>query len=291
MSIVPMHRYSVLAAAEARLAGEGLPGALAELRKLTVDEFATVLYRVPAEFSALRSALPVYPAPEIQMAWTGNSDNLLVQKSALFSRLVDQLSRDHRGARLTGARILDYGCGWGRLLRQMMYFSDPDRLFGVDPWEKSLEQCDSLRVPGTILQVDYRPTTLPSAVSDIDLCYAFSVFTHIGQANSVEVLKYMRSAMAPGGLLVCTIRPVEYWRNRVPVLGEDTCSEMMARHRSGGFSFIPSGKIANAGSADYGEASCSIDTFATLAAGAGWRFVASEWLLIDPYQQIVCLQA
>ena len=291
MSVVPTHLYPLLASAEARLAGEGLPGALAELRKLTIDEFATVLYRVPAEFPALRGALPIYPAPEIQIAWTGNSDSLLLQKSALFARLADQLSRDHRNALLAGARILDYGCGWGRLLRQMMYFSDPDRLFGVDPWEKSLEQCASLRVPGTIFQVGYRPTTLPSEVSGIDLCYAFSVFTHIGEANSVEVLTCMRAAMAPGGLLVCTIRPVEYWRNRVPVLGEDACAKMMALHRSGGFAFIPSGKIANAGSADYGEASCSIETFATLAAGAGWRLVASEWLLIDPYQQIVCLQA
>ncbi len=290
MSIVPACRYPLIESAE-QACDHGLSSALAVLRALNPDEFASLLYGVPKQFSKLRTVLPIYPSPDVQKAWTGNSDVLLLQKTALFSRIVDQLSHVHRGRGLRGARILDYGCGWGRILRQMLYFSDPDHLFGVDPWHKSIEQCEASRVPGNIFKVDYRPVALPLEISNIDFSCAFSIFTHIGEENVREVLRCVRAVTAPKGLFVATIRPIEYWQTRKPILGDARCEELMRVHREGGYAFLPSGETKNAGSADYGEASCSLETFETLARETGWSVAGAEWLLIDPYQQIVCLQA
>jgi hypothetical protein len=288
--IVPHRLLPLLKEAEDAAATGGIVAALPVLRQMTKDEFATVLGGVSAEFAALRATLPIYPSPEIQRAWTGNTDTLLLQKTALFSHVCERFSARLRGRPLADARILDYGCGWGRLTRQMLYFSDPASLFGVDPWHKSLEQCETLRVPGTILQIDYRPQSLPEDVRDIHLSFAFSVMTHIGESNTEEILRAVRQSTAPNGLFVFTIRPREYWAPRTSVLGEAGVAEMLHDHDEKGVAFLPSGETRNAGSADYGESSFTVEAIAALAAETGWRFAGTEWLLIDPYQLIVCLQ-
>lgn len=53
-------------------------------------------------------------------------------------RLFDLISWRVTGAGLENKKILDYGCGWGRLLRLMNYYSDPDRVCGVDAMQESL---------------------------------------------------------------------------------------------------------------------------------------------------------
>lgn len=291
MALVPMRCLPLIAEADAAAATGGIEAALAVLRRLSTDEFATVLYEVPRGFPALAAALPAYPSADIQRAWAGNADSLLLQKTALFSRLAEAAYLRHTGAPLAGRRILDYGCGWGRMMRQMLYFTDPAGLTGVDPWTKSLEVCRETRVVGELVQIPYRPTSLPEAVHDIDFAVAFSVFTHIGEANAQEILSAVRGVMAPGGVFILTVRPVEYWRNRVGVIGEETVAAMTAEHDAGRWAFVPSGAVANAGSAEYGESSAPLPVLARLAETAGWRLAGTEWLLIDPMQVLVVLVA
>jgi 2-polyprenyl-3-methyl-5-hydroxy-6-metoxy-1,4-benzoquinol methylase len=288
--LVPHRLYPILNEAAAAATSDGLVGALTVLRRLTKDEFAVVLAGVSDSFPALRSVLPIYPAADIQRAWTGNSDALLLQQTALFSHVCDRFFTRYCGRSPENARILDYGCGWGRLTRQMLYFSNPDHVYGADPWHKSLEQCETLRVPGQLVQIDYRPKTLPAPISDIDLSIAFSVMTHVGERNTAEILSAVRRVMAPGGLFVFTIRPREYWSAQTAVLGEETVAEMLRRHDTDGVAFLPSGEAKNAGSEDYGKSSFTVDKIAALAEETGWTLGSTEWLLIDPYQLIVCLR-
>ena len=192
---------------------------------------------------------------------------------------------------LRAIRIRWPRCGWGRLLRQMLYFSDPDRLFGVDPWHKSIEECRKSNVLGNISQFDYHPRSLPEGIASIDCTIAFSIFTHLAESNVREILDRVRKATAPGGLFVATIRPVEYWGPRRGVLGEETVARLVAQHEREDYAFIPSGAAANAGSQDYGEASVSMEGMRRLAEATGWKVVGRDWLLLDPFQLLVCLQA
>ncbi|RFU11487.1 class I SAM-dependent methyltransferase [Rhodobacteraceae bacterium W635] len=287
--MLPQRLHPILNEAETAAANGGLEAALPVLRRLTQDEFAVVLARVSNDFPVLRDVLPVYPSAEIQRAWAGNSDFKLLQQTVMFSHVCERFYTRHRGQAPKGARILDYGCGWGRLIRQMLYFSDPDALFGADPWQKSLEHCKTLRVPGTVVQIDYRPQALPHPIEDIDLGFAFSVMTHIGERNTAEILRAVRAATAPGGLFVFTIRPREYWAARAEVLGNEKVTEMLRQHDEEGVAFLPSGASQNAGSSEYGESSFVVEKVKDLAVDAGWHFSGTEWLLIDPYQLIVCL--
>ncbi|WP_297832987.1 class I SAM-dependent methyltransferase, partial [Pseudomonas sp.] len=44
-------------------------------------------------------------------------------------------------APIRDARVLDFGCGYGRLLRLLPYFVDPEGISACDSWTVSLDHC------------------------------------------------------------------------------------------------------------------------------------------------------
>ena len=37
--------------------------------------------------------------------------------------------------------VLDFGCGYGRLARLFYYYIKQDNFYGVDPWDRSINEC------------------------------------------------------------------------------------------------------------------------------------------------------
>jgi hypothetical protein len=89
-------------------------------------------------------------------------------------------------------------------------------------------------------------------------------------------------------MFIGTIRPVEYWRQRTGVLGEETVAEYIRKHRAGEFVFHAAQKLSSS-DVVYGESSVAVNVFADLAIRTGWRLVGTERLLIDPLQVLVFL--
>jgi len=166
----------------------------------------------PANYSKLMSLLPTMAPAAAQEQWTGSSGTTLLAQSVSAMRSMESLHARHRGSSLHRKRILDFGCGWGRLLRLALYYADPDSLHGVDPWDESIRLCREHRVPGEIRQCEYLPANLPVS-SPFDVAFAFSVFTHLSERAMLYALKALRQSAAPGATLFFTIRPVEYWRH------------------------------------------------------------------------------
>jgi SAM-dependent methyltransferase len=79
---------------------------------------------------------------------------------------------------LADARVLDFGFGYGRHLRAMVYFTDPKNLYGCDPWPPSLARCHEDSLFGHLAASQFLPIDLPF-LGTFDLIYAFSVFTHL----------------------------------------------------------------------------------------------------------------
>lgn len=275
------YRRKLLEEAEAAAVSGALDAVLRKLRVLSPDEFALLLANVPGRYPGLRSILPSFPDAETQKGWTGDHGLNLLQKTALFWRVVDH----HVGA--GGKSILDYGCGWGRLTRQAYYYSDPENVYGVDPWDRSIEVCRSHRLTN-IHHIDYEPTSLPGPDGGFDLATAFSVFTHIGEATARTILTTVARATKAGGTFVITIRPVEYWANRSAALGEDLAARYAAEHRAGGYVFHPAQKLS-AQEVLYGETSADPSVYERIAVEHGWALTCIEQLLIDPQQIILFL--
>jgi SAM-dependent methyltransferase len=154
--------------------------------------------------------LPEMASEEAQIAWTGSAGRGLLEGSISFIRTVMTAFITHTGRSPATSRILDYGCGYGSVARLCYFFTDPQNVYGVDPWDQSIKECRDRGLGHNFVQSDFVPTSLP-VHGLFDLIYAFSVFTHLSRKTTLQSLATLRRYCAPNGLLCITIRPKEFW--------------------------------------------------------------------------------
>lgn len=115
------------------------------------------------------------------------------------------------------ASVLDFGCGCGRIARQLLQQeTPPERYLGIDLHRKLIAWCrDNLapRAEGFEFQhhdvfnatfnPGRKPMTAPLPVGDREftLVNAWSVFTHLVQSQIDHYLGECSRALAPGGVL------------------------------------------------------------------------------------------
>ena len=248
------YRQIVLQAEQEAASGE-VKRALRQLRKLCLHDFGDFLWQLPlVEFPALSQILPRMASEEIQNAWTGASGIQMLHGTLDFTRIM-QLQYERICRRpMQQARILDYGCGYGRLARMMYWFSDPEDYFGVDPWERSIEICRDDGLLGSIKQSDYLPSALPVGQAQFDLIFSYSVFTHTSLRTTNAGLRVLRDYVHSNGLLVITVRPVDFWQvvNRIPL--EERLAQT-ALHQRDGFAYVPDSFPVIEGEVAFGDTS------------------------------------
>jgi SAM-dependent methyltransferase len=108
-----------------------------------------------------------------------------------------------------GKRVLDFGCGHGRTLRQ--FIEEPQRaeLWGCDIDEPSIRWLEhNLCPPLSVLSHGEEPP-LPLESGSFDLIWALSVFTHLTDGWSSWLLE-LRRLLKPDGLLLASFN-AEGW--------------------------------------------------------------------------------
>lgn len=149
--------------------------------------------------------------------------------AAMFGRVL--ASRFAPGSRL---RVLEWGCGPGRLIRQIGRSAGGLELSltGSDYNPESIAWCRA-NLPGIsfIENALQPPLALPDA--SFDAIYNFSVFTHLSEPVSLAWAAELRRVLKPGGWLVCTTHGENY---RYLLAGEDeqrryTAGEMVEQGR------------------------------------------------------------
>jgi SAM-dependent methyltransferase len=253
-------------------------------RPIPLDAFGKLLLQVPESLSNLRRFLPRMASSDVQHEWTGNhGDALLLQSVAFIEALVAGF-RDLTGRVIEGAKVLDYGCGWGRLLRLLYKYVPCDRLYGVDPWDQSIARCRECGLRCHVAQSDYVPRSLPFR-ERFDLIFAFSVFTHLSEKTAMAVQQTLRESLTDDGVLAITIRPKEYWR--VHEHGR-LARRMIPLHERTGYAFVPHNLPPIDGEITYGDSSLTLDYIR--GRWPRWSIAAVDWNLVDPYQLIVFLR-
>jgi SAM-dependent methyltransferase len=267
--------------------GAPLEQCLGVLRQMAFADFAELMFSLPRdELPALSAMLPRMAAVEDQRLWTGFSGETLLKQTVPFVRGLAHAYAQHCG-RIGEARVLDFGCGYGRHLRLMAYYVDPGRLYGCDPMPASLGRCFDRGVWGQLARSEPVPATLPFA-QQFDLIYAFSVFTHLAPRAMRQSLSALREKLRPGGLLAITIFPIEYWVDDAVAAADKT--RMREQHRRCGFAFLPlegEDALAVDGEATYGRTTMSVDYL--LSAYPQFRLKGLDRALEDPYQSVVYL--
>jgi SAM-dependent methyltransferase len=189
---------------------------------------------------------------------------------------------------MEGRKVLDFGCGYGRIARIMYYFINEENFYGMDPWDKSLEICHEDGLTKNFFLSDYLPTALPVEERSFDLIFAFSVFTHLSEratrVNLNTISKYIRT----DGLIAITIRPVEYWDIDAHAIRKGLVGQQKGRHYTYGFSFLPHNREPIDGDITYGDTSMTLDWLQS--SFPNLEITGIDRSLSDPYQIYVFLK-
>lgn len=290
--MIEFSRRTLKAADEA---GATLRETLSSLRKLTLDEFGEVLLNLPDNnYPHLSALLPSMAPEQIQQEWTGASGLTLLRQSVSFMNFVATTFTNIQGVPFRNVNVLDFGCGWGRLLRLLSYFNDPQYCFGCDAWQISLDharRCGVEKLVHSLEKSDPVPSALPFELHSFDLVYAFSIFTHLSEPAAVACMREIRQVLKPAGIAIITIRPPEFW---------DYYESISATHREalkeeqqrGRVAFYPAnGKESDSTGqlVTYGDTGIPLDRLESLF--QGWKILRAGTTLVDPYQVFVVLKA
>jgi SAM-dependent methyltransferase len=146
------------------------------------------------------------------------------RKRAIVGLLPDHYS-------FQGRRVLDFGCGAGRVLRHFAPESSNAEFWGCDLHEPTIEWLSqNLSPPMRFFVNDARPMPQPDAY--FDLVYALSVFTHITHDWSDWLLELHR-VLKPDGLLLSTFMGRATWDRAAqrPVDEDELGMAVLGLHR------------------------------------------------------------
>jgi SAM-dependent methyltransferase len=117
-------------------------------------------------------------------------------------------------------RILDFGCGAGRVLRQFADEAGSGEFWGCDLYTPTIEWLEAnLSPPFRFYVNEARP--MPHPDDYFDLVYAISVFTHITDEWAEWLLELHRIIKPDGFLLATFIGPRSWERSLRRTVGED----------------------------------------------------------------------
>jgi len=157
----------------------------------------------------LRNILPTMPEENVQLMITGDKGDAVMSDGFASYRLFRNLYERHATPIVHCGNILDFGCGWGRIIRFFLKDVKPSRLLGVDPVEEMVALCKQQNRWCGFERIPFVP---PSQLkgSTFDLIYSFSVFSHLSEEMHKKVLAELTRLLKPGGLLVVTTRGREF---------------------------------------------------------------------------------
>ena len=268
-------------------------------KKIPLEIFSELSLGVPGDYPNIKKWFPLMPSEEVQIHWTGNHGKVLLDQTTKFVKTLISGFSEITNKKLTGSKVLDFGCGWGRIIRLLYKYTSEENIYAVDPWDESIRMCKEKNLKGNFSMIDYLPMSLPFN-EKFDLIFAFSVFTHLSEKAAVIAMDTLRKYITDDGVMVITIRPKEYWnvldknKNRHGRLAK----ELLQLHDQYGFAFRSSDYASGGGTPldsapvdgviTYGDASM---TFKYIENNfMGWEIISVEWDSVDPLQIIVFLK-
>jgi ubiquinone/menaquinone biosynthesis C-methylase UbiE len=146
--------------------------------------------------------LPIPPEP-LCLAYADSREHFLLSGEQLVISMKEILEKGGYFAK-TGDRILDFGCGAGRLIRWLADIVDSCEVWGTDVSTEAIIWCKNNLTPPFRFATTTTSPSLPFEDKYFDLIYAGSVFTHIDDLADAWFLE-LRRILKPEGMLYVTI--------------------------------------------------------------------------------------
>jgi SAM-dependent methyltransferase len=151
----------------------------------------------------LREALPGLPDEATQIKFIGSAGDHALREGFNFYQLCKQAYREHAGDFSGCGKVLDFGCGWGRMLRFYLKDLDSADLHGTDFLEEVVDVCKATN-PWCRFGANAALPPLPYPDNTFGLVYCYSVFSHLAEESHLAWLAEFRRVLRPGGLVVAT---------------------------------------------------------------------------------------
>lgn len=152
----------------------------------------------------LEDTMPVpSPARRVRVHGNDSAEHFFLEGYSTFVKLRKALN-EYAGRDITGfPRVLDWGCGCGRVGRYFGRFQGI-RFTGIDIDADNISWCKENMPFGTYEQVPLHPPTRLQG-EDFDLLFGISIFTHLKEKEQFEWLAELSRLAAPGAIVLMTV--------------------------------------------------------------------------------------
>ena len=112
-------------------------------------------------------------------------------------------------------RILDWGCGCGRVIGQLMRLLPPQKLYGCDIDTEAIEWDQANLWGPSFTRIEpYPPTPYPDG--SFDIVYGISVMTHLVEETQHEWLKELQRITRPDAVMALSVIGRDLRTTRMP---------------------------------------------------------------------------
>jgi 2-polyprenyl-3-methyl-5-hydroxy-6-metoxy-1,4-benzoquinol methylase len=157
----------------------------------------------------LRDIMPSMPEERLQLQFTGGSGYNTLKEAFSFYQFIKLTGKKYGVTLSPDSKILDFGCGWGRIIRFFLKDVNAKNLYGIDCDEEIIKICQTSNLNGNF-QVNniYPPTEFKD--NFFDVIYTYSVFSHLSEEAHKIWLSEFKRILKPGGILIATTRDRDY---------------------------------------------------------------------------------
>lgn len=156
------------------------------------------------EYRSLRNIIPPLPSEDIQVRLTGTFGDASLRYAFNQFRIIKELL-GHQNINISQLdTILDFGCGYGRILRFFAKDGINAKMYGTDISKGLIEWCrNNIKFGDYHINNSWPPTDFKE--NTFSLIFAFSVFSHLSEKSHLLWLEELHRLLKPKGLLIFTI--------------------------------------------------------------------------------------
>jgi SAM-dependent methyltransferase len=160
--------------------------------------------------SMLKSILPGAPSDSVQEMFTGSTGDATLREGFEYYKNVREQYEKYKGDISSAHKILDFGCGWGRIIRFFMKDIETSKIYGCDPVEDMIKICKEQNKYCNFELIDTYP---PNSFQDntFDLIYSYSIFSHFSEDFHLQLLHEIKRILKPGGIYITTTRNRDFF--------------------------------------------------------------------------------